>query len=249
MPVALTEIPTFERNNQLKINVFAYEQTKLFPVYLSKLKGQSKRIILLLLSEENNWHYCLIRNLDRAMKILLRSLATANSKNNIRKFCERCLQSIAREKFQLHKSLCEHHQPQVIQMPEEGTTLRFKNWQKTFKCPFVVYADLEALDVRTDDFEPVEEIVKNGLNQGSASSFVVEKQYPCSFGAVLVDSRNSEVQLKKFYRGENCISVLMSTLRSWVKWADSERQRFRFLKMSKSGKRDFIENWTAPCCI
>ena len=81
----------------------------------------------------------------------------------------------------------------------------------------MVHADLEALDVRTDDLEPVEEIVKNGLNQGSASSFVVEKQYPCSFGAVLVDSRNSEVQLKKFYRGENCISVLMSTLQSWVK--------------------------------
>ena len=131
MPVALTDIPTFERNNQLKINVFAYEQTKFFPVYLSKLKVQSKRINLLLLSEENNWHYCLIKNLDRVMKILLRSFATANSKNNIRKFCERCLQSIAREKFQLHKSLCEHHQPQVIQMPEEGTTLRFKNWQKT----------------------------------------------------------------------------------------------------------------------
>ena len=118
-------------------------------------------------------------------------------------------------------------------MPEEGSTVKFKNWRKTFKCPFVVYADLEALDVRTEAFESVEELVRNGLNESSASSFVVEKQYPCSFGAVLVDSRNSNVQLKKFYRGEDCISVLMSTLRSWVKWADSERQRYRFLKMSK----------------
>ena len=183
------------------------------------------------------------------MKVLLRSPATANSKNNIRKFCERCLQSIAREKFKLHKSLCEHHQPQVIQMPEEGSTVKFKNWQKTFKCPFVVYADLEALDVRTEAFESVEELVRKGFNESSASSFVVEKQYPCSFGAVLVDSRNSNVQLKKFYRGEDYISVLMSTLRSWVKWADSERQRYRFLKMSNSAKQDFVENWTAPCCI
>ena len=136
MPVALTDIPAFEKNNHLKINVFAYEQTKFYPVYLSKYRGKTKRINLLLLSEENNWHYCLIKNLDRVTKVLLRSPATANSKNNIRKFCKRCLQSIAREKFKLHKSLCEHHQPQVIQMPEEGSTVKFKNWQKNFQMPF-----------------------------------------------------------------------------------------------------------------
>ena len=249
MPIALADIPTFEKNNHLKINVFAYEQKKIYPVYLTKYKNSAKRINLLLLSEENNWHYCLIKNLDRVMKVLLRSPATARSKNNIRKFCERCLQSIAREKIKLHKSLCEHHQPQVIEMPKDGSTVKFKNWQKTFKCPFVVYADLEALDVRTDSFESVEKLIENGLNNGRASSCVIENQYPCSFGVVLVDSRNSEVRMEKFYRGEDCIAVLMDTLRSWVKWTESERQRFRFLKLSNSKKRELIEHWANPCCI
>ena len=154
---------------------------------------------LLLVSEENNWQYCLIKTLDSEMKVLLRSPATARSKNNIRKFCERCLQSIAREKIKLHISLCEHHQRQVIEMPKDGSTVKFKNWQETFKCPFVVNADLEALDVRTDSFESFELLIENGVNNRRASSCVIENQCPCIFGVVLVDSRNSEVRMEKFY--------------------------------------------------
>ena len=164
---------------------------------LNKVQKFREAENLLLLSEENNWHYCLIKNLDRVMKVLLRSPATARSKNNIRKFYERCLQSIAREKIKLHKSLCARHQPQVIEMPQDGSTVKLKNWQKTFKCSFVVYADL-ALDVRTDSFESFEELIENGLNNGRASSCVIENQYPCSFGVVLVDSRNSEVTMETF---------------------------------------------------
>ena len=204
MTVALADIPVFEKNNHLKINVLAYECSKVYPAYISKYKNSAKRIILLLLSDENNWHYCLIKNLDRVLKVLLRSAATASSKNNVRKFCERCLQTVAREKFKLHKSLWEHHQPQVIEMPPQGSTVKFKNWQKTFKCPFVVYADLEALDVRTEDFEVAEELLETGLNKVGASSCVTENQYPCSFGAVLVDSRSSSVKMEQFYRGEDC---------------------------------------------
>ena len=55
--------------------------------------------------------------------------------------------------------------------------------------------------------------------------------------------------MEKFYRGEDCIAVLMDTLRSWVKWTESERQRFRFLKLSNSKKRELIEHWANPCCI
>ena len=35
MPVALADIPVFEKNNHLKINVFAYECSKVYPAYIS----------------------------------------------------------------------------------------------------------------------------------------------------------------------------------------------------------------------
>ena len=148
----------------------------MYPAYISKCKISAKLINLLFLSDESNWHYCLIKNLDRVLKVLLRSAATASSKNNVRKFCERCLPTVARENFKLHKSLCEHHQPQVIEMPPQGSTSKLKNWQKTFKCPFVVYAELEALDVRTEDFEVEQELLETGLNKSGASSCVTENQ-------------------------------------------------------------------------
>ena len=90
-PVALADIPVFEKNNHLKINVFAYECSKVYAAYISKYKNSAKPINFLLLSDENDWHYCLIKNLDRVLKVLLRSAATASSKNNVQKFCERCL--------------------------------------------------------------------------------------------------------------------------------------------------------------
>ena len=157
--------------------------------------------------------------------------------------------SVAREKFKLHKSLCEHHQPQVIEMPQQGSTVNFKNWQKTFKCLFVVYADIEALDVGTEDFELAEELLETGLKKEGASSFVTENQYPCSYGAVLVNNKRSSVKMEKFYRGEDCIAVLMQTLQKWLRWKDKERQRYGFLKMSSFDKREQLKNWFGPCCI
>ena len=130
MPVALADIPVFEKNNPLKINVFAYECSKAYPAYISKYKNSAKRINLLLLSDENNWHYCLIKNLDQVLKVLLRLAATASLKSNVRNFCKRCLQTVAREKFKLHKSLCEHHQPQVFEMPPQGSTVKFKTGRR-----------------------------------------------------------------------------------------------------------------------
>ena len=59
--MALSDIPKFERDYHLKINVYALEKRKNFPVYLSKYTGVARRIHLLLLSDENSWHYCLIK--------------------------------------------------------------------------------------------------------------------------------------------------------------------------------------------
>ena len=57
-------------------------------------------------------------------------------------------------------------------------TVEFENWQKTQRVPFVVYADLEAIDVRSVDAS------KFGSNIKEIGS-----QYPCSFGAIHVDER------------------------------------------------------------
>ena len=99
----LSQIPRFEKENRVKINVYAFEEPlTIYPAYLTKIKGGGKPINLLLLNDDKKSHFCLIKNLDRLLKTILRSERTASSENSLRKFCERCLQSVARTKMQQH---------------------------------------------------------------------------------------------------------------------------------------------------
>ena len=63
-------------------------------------------------------------------------------------------------------------------MPDNNKKLTLENWQKTQLNFFVVYADLEAIDVASDG--------AGGNN--IANTIEIERQYPASFGAILVDS-------------------------------------------------------------
>ena len=139
------------------------------------------------------------------------------------------MQSIRRNKYADHVRLCENNQPLRIVMPSGELKLKFFTWEKSQKCPFVVYADLEALKV-----------AKN-VTKGK-STIIVERQVPASYSAVLVDGRTNSVIAESFYRGEDRINTLMNCFRRWNNWCDSERQKFRNLKdvMSKSHQKAYL---------
>ena len=62
-------------------------------------------------------------------------------------------------------------------MPLESRTLEFVSWEKTQKCPLVVYADLEAINVGT-----------KSLSQANLRTRGTERQYAASCGAMFVVS-------------------------------------------------------------
>ena len=112
---------------------------------------------------------------------------------------------------------------------------------KTQWCPFVVYADLEAIDVPS----------VNGSQQTRMTSHTteIEKQYPASFGAVLFDQRSSSIAKSSFYKGKNCIERLMDTLRSWLSWTYLQKQKHRQLKLSQSERKQLMSAHEIECCI
>ena len=59
----------------------------------------------------------------------------------------------------------------------EANHVEFVQWEKTQKCPFVVHADLESINVAS-----------TGARVGRTRE--VEKQYPASFRAVSIVSRS-----------------------------------------------------------
>ena len=176
MPMPLTSIPSFEKRNKCSINVYQLENSKLLSVYHSKNRGARNRVDLLRLVENRNSHYCLIKNFSNLVHFLTRS-KIKQRKGPKSRFCRNCFQPILKQNFKKHVLFCETNAPLEIRMPIGATHVEFVQWEKTQKCPFVVYADLESINVAS-----------TGAKVGRTRE--VGKQYPASFGAVLIDSRS-----------------------------------------------------------
>ena len=177
MPMPLSAIP-FEKRNRCSINVYQMENSKLVSVYHSKNRRGRHKIDLLRLIDNQNSHFCLIKNFSNLIHFLTRS-RMKHDKGPKSRFCRNCFQPIIKKNFKKHISFCENNAPLEIRMPLESQTTEFVNWEKTQKCPFVVYADLEAINVALAQFP-----------QTKYRTREIERQYAASFGAVLVESRS-----------------------------------------------------------
>ena len=150
-PVELKEIKNFEKNNpDISINVFGYE-ANIYPLRIPQTKKRIN-IDLLLISDEEKQHYCIIKNLSRLIS------------NNLTKhcgsvaICRGCLNHFPNEeKLKIHENYCFDNEVVKIEMPKEGSFISFKNFHRSIKVPFVVYADFEAFTEEISSCKPNDE--------------------------------------------------------------------------------------------
>ena len=137
-PVDLKQIIIFEKlNPQISINVFGFEGD-VNPLRLSKSESE-QTINLLLISDGEKQHYCLIKSLSR----LLSSQMSNHGHTNV--FCLNCLNHFPNEeKLKIHEEYCLKNQAIRIEMLEKGSFISFIHHNRSIKVPFVVYADFEA---------------------------------------------------------------------------------------------------------
>ena len=65
----------------------------------------------------------------------------AKENNN---FCLRCLNPFwCQEALNKHEEYCNEYEAVKIELPKKGTMLKFKNYHRSEKVPFIVYADFE----------------------------------------------------------------------------------------------------------
>ena len=103
-PVKLKNITKFERQNEVSINVFGYEDGKVFPVRITDGRNELTHHVNLLLisSEHQQSHYVLIKNLSR---LLSSQLSNHNGK---KWFCDFCIQGFSSEAILLkHVEFCK----------------------------------------------------------------------------------------------------------------------------------------------
>ena len=90
-PVALNKIKRFEKlNENISVNVFGYED-EVYPLRITEHRSRKYHVNLLVLSDANTTHYCLIRNLSHMLSSLTKRKATSF-------YCNYCLHRFADNK-------------------------------------------------------------------------------------------------------------------------------------------------------
>ena len=111
-PVTVKQINKIEKQNNIRINLFGYEEKQKFPIYISQEKFQDHMELLLINKDKKN-HYVLIKNFNKFM--------FDQTKHNCKKhFCMYCLQCFSREDVLTEhiKNCLSINGKQAIKMPE-----------------------------------------------------------------------------------------------------------------------------------
>ena len=196
-PVPLIKISQVERINNIRINVFTWENDKVIPLFISE-KENIECFNLMLLSNENNNHYTLIRNFSALM-------ASQTRHREARFFCYRCLHGYSREELlKDHISYCKEHSPQRINMPRlEESIMKFTKQHYQHPIPFIIYADFESILVPISSADPA-----------SSASFSKQTNLhqACGFAYVVVGPEGRCHKKIQYYRGVNAVHEFLKAL-------------------------------------
>ena len=163
-PVQLNAIDKFERQNPtISINVFGYEES-IYPLRVSKC-GDREVVNLLLISDEEKQHYCLIKSMSRLLS------SQTSKRNGVQYYCMRCLNPFhSQESLDKHLEYCSAHEAVKIEM--SGGILSFENYNRSMRVPFIVYADFESF------IKPIDTC---GPNPENSYTKQYQKHTPSSF--------------------------------------------------------------------
>ena len=153
-PVSLKNIDKFEKQNQsICIIVFGYDWKSVYPLRNSNNVDREHKIRLMLIEENGVNHYCLIKNISAL-------LSSQISKHKCKTyFCDRCLNPFnCEESLNKHLEYCGKHKAVKIKMPSKGSILKFKNYHRRERVPFMIFLDTESLTEKIQSCEPIPEI-------------------------------------------------------------------------------------------
>ena len=235
-PVTVKQINKIEKQNNICINLFGYEEKQKFPIYISKEKYQD-HMELLLITEGENKHYVLIKDFNKFM--------FSQTKHEHKKyFCMYCLQCFSREDVLTeHKNNCILiNGKQAINMPEKGDKVFFKNYHKQLPVPFVIYADFEAITEKIQGCLP---------NSEKSYTEAYQKHTDCGYGYKVVccydDKYSKPVQI---HRGKNAVHKFMENMLEEVDWCKSiiKKHFNKPLEMTEENEIDFQKATKCHIC-
>ncbi|XP_020917577.1 uncharacterized protein LOC110254870 [Exaiptasia diaphana] len=197
-PVTLDNISKFEKQNCIAINVLGFEDGTLFPSYITKQRFDV-HVDLLLYSEGQQNHYCLIRNLNRL-------LSDQRKHNGTMFHCHYCLHGfVSEDLLQDHQQRCNQHGAQKIELPSEDSMpfMQFKDFHKQLRVPFVIYADFESLTTKIHS-------VSKEPTLSSTEKY--QHHQACGFAYVILSQKPGYCKSPVVYRGEDAVETFLEML-------------------------------------
>ena len=204
-PITIKQIDRIKKKNNIRINVFSYEEKQPYPIYVSKEKYED-HMELLIITKDENQHYVLIKDFNKFMY--------KQTKHKERKhFCMHCLQCFSSERvLNNHKDNCiQINGTQAINMPDkDNNILKFNNYHKQQPIPFVIYADFEAITEKVQRCQP---------NNDKSYTEAYQKHTDCGYGYKVVccydDKYTKPINI---YRGEKAVYKFMEKMLEEVKY-------------------------------
>jgi hypothetical protein len=221
-PITIKDVRKFEKHNNLAINLYCFERSKILPCSLSSQthKADIKVINLLMLPINTKpnlsfaskksllYHFVWIKNLSR---LLSKQLSNHNNKCFV---CERCLNSFTTDNLlQNHLRYCLKSNQCCVKLPDETKKfLQFENHSYKEKVPFVIYADLESILEKASD---------NNYSTKSNSK-IYQNHVAFSVAYYLKCSYNDSFSKFNIYRGKDCIQWFVKELEEISQFCDEQ---------------------------
>ncbi|XP_066595461.1 uncharacterized protein [Prorops nasuta] len=221
-PISIKDIPKFEKLNKISINVFVTEKKKILPTHLTK-EEQIKHFNLLYISNDYNYHYCLIKNLS-----YLLSNQCSRDKHT-KYFCNRCMHYFSsNDKLIQHRVDCNLVNDCAVVLPAKNNNiLQFKNYYKKLQVPFVIYADFECLLEKIDSL--------------SVPAKAFQQHKPYSIGYYVSCIYNNNLSRFKMQRSIDCAKWFTNELQKIAVEISEIINDIKPMEMSKQDIQKFVK--------
>lgn len=205
-PTPLCDIEKFESQNDISINVYGLEMVKkdmvdvVGPLHFTKSK-KVRHVNLLFFKDGERSHYCWIKDLSR---LVSSKLSKDKAKKHI---CDRCLQYFGTTTLlERHEVDCAMVDAVKIELPgEDDKWLKFKNFSKKIRHPFVIYADTESLTIPIFSCQP---------DPTSSYTNPYQKHETCAIAFQVVCEYDNSLSYYQSYRGPNAAFWFLEQLKA-----------------------------------
>ena len=222
----------FETLNNVQVNVFRYENKQLFPLRLSKTYDFEFTLDLLLLQDDQIYHYVFITNILSLVNHIKQMRPRSDDK-----LCRNCFHICSQESYINHHNNCVKFEAAAIEMPASNADkVEFKNFNARAYAPVVIYFDLESLII------PIQSCDDNPSNSWTRT---LEKHTPCGFCLVLIESGSLQPVHVSIDRSSTCMQKLAIHLQAIAREIYQRKQTHRIYK----GRPDFSSDQNTDCWI